>query len=214
MKSTIFLILLIPSLTFCQTKSNRLVLEYSTGVATGWWVYNKGTTDPGLFNTLGIDRTNHAVFFPIDFNVLYKFKKIKLGAGVNYSLFFASRMRSFEDSDNLFSRYKISDGTVKFKKLSLQTEFDFIEKGTYTLSPNVRFGIFKLDTIHPEKANFGRQTFWEFGISNEIRFSRFGLVLRPKYNASTIQPEAANNKNEKHNLYNFGLDLGIRYWIK
>ncbi len=198
MKSITFLILLLPALAFGQMQNKRLVLEYSTGLATGWWVYNKGTSDSGRFNTFGIDRTNNSVFLPSEFNVLYRVKKIKFGAGLNYSFFFVSRMRGFEDSDNLFFRYEISDGSVRLKKFSLQTEFDVIRKGRYTLSPNVRFGIFKLNTLHPEKDNFGRQTFWEFGITNEVGFSRFGFVLRPKYNALTIQPKEAKNKDEKN----------------
>ncbi|MFQ5674331.1 MAG: hypothetical protein ACE5G1_00415 [bacterium] len=206
-----FALLLFPTLAFSQGK---FLVEASSGVASGWWIYNRGSTDPDLFNNQGWDRTQHSFFLSFKFSLFYKINRFKIGVGAYRSLFLEDTMLAFEDSDDTFSRYGISNGSVQLSMFSLQTEFDLVQSGNYTLGPKVGFGFFEIDTTHPQKGNFGQQTFWEVGLTNEIRFSRFALVLRPQYEALIILPKEARFAHEKHTIYDFGLDIGIRYWLK
>lgn len=206
----ICLLLLFPTLLYSQ----NLAIEATTGVQTGWWVYDKGSTDLAFDNNLGWDRSHHAPFWPVGIGAFYRIGRFKLGAAIHYSRLFDKTMIGSRDSDVVRDRYPISDGAVKFVKYGLQTEFELIAKMRYTMAPLLRFGWFQIDTLHPEKDNFGRKTFWDFGLTNEIKFGKLGFIMRLIYSVLEIQPEQARNRNEHHDFYNFGLNLGVRYWLK
>jgi hypothetical protein len=208
---TICFLLLIPVIAECQ---NSLKIEFVSGFETGWWVYNKGSTDDQVANNLGWDRTRHSIFLPAELSVFYKFDRYKVGGGVNYSMFFVYQMVSSQDTYANPKIYHVADNSVKFLKVNFLLEFDLIQKIRYIMSPLVKFGFFRIDTIHPEKENFGRKTFWTVGLTNEIRLSRFSLILRPVFDVLTILPRKEKARNEKHNVYSMGLSLGIRYSLR
>ena len=206
----IWIVLLLPIMAECQ---NSIKVEFVSGFETGWWVYNKGSTDSQTKNNLGWDRTRHSIFLPAELNIFYKLDRFKAGVGANYSVFFVYQMVSSKDTYSEPNIYHVAENSVKFLKMNLIAEFDLIQKISYSLSPLVKFGFFEIDTTHPEKENFGRKTFWTFGITNEINLSKLSLIVRPVYDVLTILPQEEKGKNEKHNIYSMGLNLGIRYSI-
>lgn len=210
MKTICFLLLL----TVFAYSQNSLNVEFTSGIETGWWVYNKGSTDSHLANNLGWDRTRHSIFLPAELSVFYQSGRYGIGAGINYSVFFVYQMVRSTDTYFLPSIYRVSDNSVKFLKMNLLAEFGLIQKVSYSLSPIVKFGLFHIDSTHPRKENFGRKTFWTFGITSEIKMSKISLVVRPVYNVLTILPREEKEFNEKHNIYSMGLNFGIRYSIR
>jgi hypothetical protein len=210
MKTVCFLLILICS-AICQDQHDSLIIEVMSGVESGWWVYNKGSTEEGVQNNLGRDRTGYRLFLPTELNIFYKMHRFKIGAGINHSWFFENTMFSSTDSYFYRDRYSVSKNAVKILKVNLAGEFDLIQKMKYALSPVIKFGIFQIDTTHPEKANFGMKTFWGFGITNQIKLSKFNLILRPVYYLLTIKPDVQKANHEQHNIYSLGLNIGLRY---
>jgi hypothetical protein len=204
-------LLFLTVLAECQ---NSLNIEFVSGIETGWWVYSKGSTEMNIQNNLGWDRTRHNIFLPAELGVFYQVDRYSVGAGINYSVFFVYQMVSSNDTYSFPNIYRVADNSVKFLKMNLHAEFDLIQKIKYSLSPIVKFGFFHIDSTHPQKENFGRKTFWTFGITNEIKLSRISLIVRPVYNLLTILPHTEKVSNEKHNVYSMGLNLGIRYSIR
>lgn len=194
----------------CQANQN-LIIEIFSGVETGWWVYNKGSTEEGIQNNLGWDRTRHRPFIPIELGIYYKINRIKIGVGVVHSWFFENAMLSSYDSYFFPNNYQISENSIKILQMNLQTEFDLVQKPNYSLSPLIKFGIFDIDTNHPQKDNFGTKTVFGFGITNQIKLSKATLLIRPIFHWFAIQPKVEKVFNEKHNIYSIGLNIGLRY---
>lgn len=209
----ICLLLIFLSSAISQNKHNSLIIDVVSGVESGWWVYNKGSTEEGGQNNLGRDRTRHRVFLPTEMSICYKIHRLKMGAGINHSWFFENTMLGSTDSYFFRYRYPVSENTIKILKMNLLGEFDLIQKNNYMLSPVIKFGIFKIDTNHPEKANFGTKTFWGFGITNQIKLSKFSLILRPVYYVLTIKPDVEKASHEQHHIYSIGVNIGLRYSI-
>ena len=207
----IWLLLIFFSSAICQSNHNSLIIDVVSGVESGWWVYNKGSTEESVSNNLGWDRTHHRVFLPLEIGIYYQIHRYKIGLGLNHSWFFENTMFSSKDSYFFPDRYPVSDNTIKILKLSLQGEFDLVQKQVFSLSPIIKFGFFKIDTNHPEKDNFGRKTSFAFGITNQIRLSKMDLILRPIFYLLTISPKVEKVYNEKHNIYSIGLNIGLRF---
>lgn len=209
MKIIYFLLILISG-AVCQTNQN-LQIEILSGVETGWWVYDKGSTEESTPNNLGWDRTRHRAFLPTEINAFYKIHRYKIGLGVNHSWFLENTMLSSSDTYFFPNRYPVSESTVKIFKLYFQSEIDLVQKPKYSLSPVIKFGFFNIDTNHPEKDNFGTKSFWGFGITNQIKLSKITLIVRPVLYWLTIQPKIEKVYHEKHNIYSIGLNVGLRF---
>ncbi|MDN5202646.1 hypothetical protein QQ008_14755 [Fulvivirgaceae bacterium BMA10] len=194
--------------------NKKIALEISIGAEAGWWVYNKGTSDGGVKNDLGWDRSHHSLKVPMGLNVLYRIHRFKLGLGGSFAFLTDDDMIASDDTRPIRSKYKISNGVVTFFTYHVASEYDLLQMSHYTFAPHVKFGFFEIGTLHPEKNNFGNRTFWEVGITNEFRKDKFVLIFRPAYTAMTIVPREEKNDGERHNVYSTGLTFGIRYWLK
>lgn len=187
----------------------NLILEISSGVNAGWWIFNKGF----LENQLGQDHTSLALFIPAQINILYKIDHLKIGTGLNYSFMFKTDMKKSSHSDTELSLYPIANKTVVLKKLALISEYDIYSSENYTMSPHLKFGWFDINTIHPDQLNFQDKIFWEFGITNQIKLESLSIIIRPVYNYANIKSHVNNIKNREHNFYNIGILIGMRYSI-
>jgi hypothetical protein len=90
----------------------------------------------------------------------------------------------------------------------LLTSYALVHTGNYTLSPQLKAGIFRIQTTHPDKDNFGYKTFWEAGIRNEITFPQWHLIISPYFNTMTIQPREPVHEGEHHKIYSLGIMFG------
>lgn len=216
MKSAIFLwLLLLPLCVFAQANKSRIAVELSAGAEVGWWVYNKGTTDPSVSNNQGWDRTHLDLLSVYEANALYSLKKWTIGLGGNYTQLYTTRMVSSTHTSFDTDKYNIANGTVKYYKFHVLAEYRIAQKQRYSFSPQVKFGFFKLSTTHPEQPNFGRKLFYEVGFSNQILlFPRWVINIMPRYSVLAITPKTPTFKNEKHNVYSLGINAGLRYQLR
>jgi hypothetical protein len=90
----------------------------------------------------------------------------------------------------------------------LLTSYALIHAGNYTLSPQLKAGIFTIHTTHPDKDDFGYKTFWEAGIRNKISFPKWHLIISPYFNTMTIQPRESVHEEEHHKIYSLGIMFG------
>jgi len=149
------------------------------------------------------------LFAPIQLNILYKINQIKIGAGITYSLMFKTEMKNPSNS----SLYPIAENAVTFKKIAIIFEYDIYKGAFYTISPQLKFGWFDINSVHPDKNNFKNKNFWEFGITNQFQFSSFSLIIRPVYNYANITSQLGDIKNREHNFYNVGITVGLRFFL-
>lgn len=196
--------------SFAQNQEKHWGVEVSVGTDLGWWIYNRGFVAPRANNRFGRDYTHHSVTAATEIDVLYQVKKWTFGLGLSTSWLFEDQMIGQADSEFNFDRVDIADFAVRFQTYSAQIEYDLFSKKGYTFSPNFRYGLFDINTTHPDRASFGTKTFWELGFNQSIRLNRWELVLRPRYRLMTMQSE---NPQEDHKIYNIGVQVGLRFWL-
>ena len=92
----------------------------------------------------------------------------------------------------------------------MQTEYEVVRKKNYTFSPNLKFGSFVIQSIHPDRENFGTKFYWEISLVNEISLSRIRLVIKPEFRSMMIKPKQRMNFNEQHEIKGFGISVGVR----
>lgn len=191
----------------------RLLLEMSSGVQVGWWIYNKGSDVLGVFNNLGWDRTRNVPLISLEVEVLYQTGRLRLGVAANRGSLLAEEMIGSRDAVGIFDQYPIARKSVQIYKMALVVEYDLAVKGNYFFSPYLQGGTFFIQTLHPAKENFGLQTALEFGLNNQVKISRWRLVFKPNYTLYAINPKRKIAYNEKHTINTLGLILGARYQL-
>lgn len=185
--------------------------EISIGLASCWWAYQKGE-DSLSKEVLAWDRTHNTVLFEIDFGLFYQFNRFKTGIVLNRGIFDAQIMRAAENSFVSRKLYLVSEKNIKFLKWAWQIEYDLMKSNKFSLSPNIRYGFFNIETIHPEKENFGEKYFWDLGLSAQYQFKRIRISTRIKRSVSTIVPIHGRPK-ELHKIYNIGYQFALKYYF-
>ncbi len=202
--------LAMPWTLFSQERTSKLSLDLVAGAQPGWWVFNRGSTSPEIFNDLGWDRTDNKITLSVGGTLLYHWGRLKVGAGVDHARFLETFMEAFEDTDSNRRIFRISNGAVTFWKYFLQTEFEVLRKKNYVLSPNIKLGSFDIQTLHPDRENFGEKRFLEIGLVNEVTISGVRVIIRPEFRSMTIRSIQRSNFNELHNIKGFGMSIGVR----
>ena len=196
-----------------QNKKTSFAIGIDMGGSGGWWVYHKGSLDPSNYNDQGIDKIQFSGFINYGVSFTNKVNAFKLTGVIQQVLLFEDKMRTNLDSRLLNSRYPVSTGSVKFWMYSLETEYDWIKNKYYILSPKVGFGIFSINTLHPEKDNFGKKYFWKIGINNQVCFNNYDLLFECNWVSRTILPKTEKFEGENHKIYSVGVQAGIRFWL-
>ena len=199
---------------FSQNKKEKLAFSFNSVFKTGWWIYHKGLSNGAVKNDMGWDRTHYQPKISFEAGLTYRFKKIISTLFVSTSFYFEREMLEHEDFVPKRREYAISDGTVSFFEYGLQLSYDLINSGKFSLSPDLGIGLFEIETSHPQRDNFGTRYFWHFGIQNKIRKGNITWILAPQYQEMTIHPKEKVYQDEQHKIHGFGLNLGVRYWIK
>lgn len=206
---TLILTIILNTIANAQTsdKSGNMEVGFSAGLASGWWIYSLG-------NGAGIDRTDNVPKIGFDGEVLFKPRRIGIGAGLGYSFLGDNTMEAFEDTRAQRSKYFIADKVVQFWTYYLFAEYDIYTNNKYILSPQVRAGGFSINTTHPEKDNFNSQLFLEFSALNQFYLSeQLRFSIRPFYQVMMIPVKEKMLPGEKHRIFSLGLSLGLRYTI-
>ena len=208
----LFLILLILPFITHGKSGNQALIDITAGVGSGWWVFNKGSSDGTQDSHLGYDHTRAAGITSFETNIFYKRNRFKIGAGFEYAVLLEDKMRETEHRLGRSKEYFIADRFVRFYKFNLVSEYNLFEGRRYTLSPQIRLGSFMITTTHPAAANFGFRIHWSIGVNNQLTLTEnIFLLIRPFYNALTIWPKQELNQNERHHIYSFGLAAGFRF---
>lgn len=207
----LLILLALPAIGVGQTDMQGLVFDLRTGFQSGWWLYNKGSTVPGQFNTESWDRTRHSLFLEFNGSILYKFKHFKLGLGYSHAMLDEWWMISSTDVTGVFDKYRIAERWVRFHKYHLIGELDLIQRRGFAFSPSLALGLFDIETIHPRADDFGLRLSMAVGMLCQFRLSQHMMVyITPTWERMDIWPQNPIAENEKHEFQSFGASAGIR----
>jgi hypothetical protein len=208
------LLLIFATIAAGQDLSQRFSLEISTGAEAGWWIYDKGSDNAAIENNLGYDVTHLALILPFDAGLQYEWKKLSLGAGISYRVLNDDIMRSQGFSITGGNQYTIAEERVPFFQYWVQGSYTLADRPNFRFAPVLRFGGFRLESIHPEKANFGAKYFLEGGLHHQIRiWKNLWWILRLKYTFMTIRPVGQTHFHENHRIYGIGANTGLRIYF-
>lgn len=209
MHRAIYLVLLIPFYAFPQ---KGFIIETSGGFGSGWWTYNKGVAQDG--EPLGWDHTSTRAFTNAGVDFIFKINTFSIGAGGEFSFFHTSSMLASDHSRRNYNKYPVAEKRVLFSKFCLIAEYAAWTGKNFSFSPQVKTGSFTVETIHPEKENFGFRMFFEAGAHNQFRlFRELYLIARPSVCVMTIRSNKNGRQGERHQVFNLNFDIGLRYAI-
>ncbi len=197
-----------------QSLDRKFAISASTAVQQGVWIYDKGTTDKQVANNQGYDFSHYRANLSCSLGLMHRFGKLKLGYSYTRRYFLEDEIKKNNDKYFHKQRYEISDGTVIYNQYGVSAEYAVIDKKKFTLSPSFEFGMFSINSTHPEKANFGRKTYFNIGVASIIHINRHDWVFKPLYTEMTILPKVKKNKNEKNRITSMGMQVSYRYWLK
>ena len=189
--------------------TQELSLEVATGASMGWWYYTQGKLDDAFDKEKGNAYTESTLMLPLETNIRYTIKRFDAGLGMQYAFFVEDEMFSVGNQDANLNSFAISKNAVTFFKAHLLASYAVVRANKYTLSPQVKAGIFSINTIHPDKDKFGHKTFWEAGVRNEVAFSKWRLVFYPCFNTMTIQQHEPAHEKAHHKIYSLGIMFGV-----
>ena len=201
---TLLITLLTISVSNAQS-NQKFDVRFSTGVASGWWIYTLGSGH-------GIDRTDNEPKISFELESVYHYKRLGVGLGIGYSYLTDNSMEAFEDTRAQRRKYLIAENSVKFWQFYLLGEYHLYSNERFTLSPQLKLGTFTIETIHPQKDNFGGKFYYELSAMNQFTLANnLGLTLKPFYQVMMIQVKQETMPGEKHRIFSLGLACGLRY---
>jgi len=184
-------------------------------MTVGWWLHNRGSTDPSFANTLGWDRTHLALIPSIQLEAGYNVGKVCIGLGGAYQWLMDDDMIRSQDAIGRPNRFKVAENWVELGNLHGFFEYKLIHNQKFALGPHIKAGTFWIKTTHPERAGFGRKLYTSIGITHQIRLTHFmEAIIRPEYLVFYMWPKQGHgNLNEQHRIYGLGIGLGLRFHL-
>lgn len=195
---------------YSHAQSGRWFVELSSGFGSGWWAYNRGSTSPESADLIGLDRTPHSPYAHFGATVSLRLQRFYFGAAIHRDYFLEDKMWAFEDADNFRNRFAIADGNLPLRKKMLVLAVDMIRKSAFVMQPEIRFGSFSMETLHPDRDNFAEQRVWQIGIGNMMTSGRWALIVRPFYTVYAIRLKVQPNANASHRIYHAGVIIALR----
>lgn len=201
------LVLLWNEALFAQSTKPEFGVNLQLGNSLTWWRYNRGTG-------LGWDRTDN-IRVPIVAGGIYlETERWRLYAGSSVEWWSEKELELFEDNTRRRSRETISDRSFPITDIELKLAHYLVSKEKYKFGLGLGLGTFFLDTDLELQDNFGRQWMWSADIINQFRFKdRWAWLLGINYEKKIILPETQQAPNEGHELFSYGLWLGLNYRI-
>ncbi len=192
-----------------DTSEKGLLIGVSTGIGAGWWIFRRGASNTGP----AWDRSDFSFSIPISVELLYRFSWGKMGLGYGRNWLLEDEMELFEDTFPVERVYKIADKAVTFKPVYIHLEPYLIKKSKFALSPSLKWGVFGIDTLHPDRDNFGRKHFWELGLNYEIHLSKLDVLFTPRYRTMVMHSKVERQPGERHFIFGIELAVGLRLAI-
>lgn len=191
--------------------AQELSLEVAAGASGGWWYYTQGHVDDNFDTNKGNAYSESTLTLPIETNLIYSLQRFDIGAGLNASFFVEDEIFGLGNQNASLNKIRVSDGAVTFLRVHLLAAYAILQRKIFTLSPQIKAGLFNIDTSYPDKDNFGAKTFWEAGVMNKISFSKCSLLIYPYYNSMHIHMRNPIQAGEQHKIYSLGIMFGTRW---
>ncbi len=206
MRFTVTLLILITGfLGFAQVPNPEVGINVQVGNNLTWWRYNRG-------DGLGWDRTDN-IRVPIVAAGLYlETEKWRIYSGISREWWSEERLELFEDNTRRQRRLTISDRSFPITDIELKLTHYLVATPKYKFGLGIGVGTFFLDTELELQDNFGTQWMWSADVINQFYFKkRWAWLLGINYEKKIILPEIEQAPNERHELFSYGLWLGLNY---
>lgn len=207
----ILLILTIPASGFAQ-----LGIRAGSGVGVGWMIYHNGLSTDGLSQSMGYDRTYVSLLFPIEAEVIWKSGRLQLGAGAMRTIMYDDDMIGSTDRRGDKKRYKVAPAgkNLLYEGAWISAAWTLNPTNHILISPGVRIGTFRSNTIHPSWNLLG--TAWLFtpkvDVSWEL-FDRFSLWISPQYIHLWRNDGEGSRVDENLHLHAIDIRAGFLIWL-
>ena len=199
------LALLFATVLWAQPSRPEVGIQASLGNSLAWWRYNRGTG-------LGWDRTDN-IRVPIVAAGLYlESDKWRIYAGVSREWWNEKEFELFEDNTRSRRRLTLTDKAFPITDLELKITHYLVSKKQYKFGVSLGAGTFFPETELELQNNFGTMWLWTADVINQFRFkTRWAWLLGINYEKKIILPEVEQAPNQRHELFSYGLWIGLNY---
>lgn len=126
-------------------------IKGGSGIGVGWMLYHNGLSTDGSNQSLGYDRTYVSLLFPVEGEVIWQSNRLQLGIGAMRSVMYDDNMIGSSDRRGDRNRYQVApEGkNLLYEGLWLAGSWVLNPRHRIQLSPGIRIGTFRSNTIHP-----------------------------------------------------------------
>lgn len=187
---------------------NGLFVAGGGGYGAGWWIHHLGP--PGLDNKGLLVMHREATA-----RLGWQFGKSAVGLVGGVTKYDGYYLR--EHTDRVGDRERIVIGTnkrIRVSRLGVFHRFNWVEKRRFRFSHGLAIGIWKEDSVHPDKDRFDLHYWyeWDFRLSWKMgRQMHIGLGPQLVYYGITMKPERA--PGEKQSLSRMGLSAELSWYL-
>ncbi len=206
MRQLTLLLILFAGFTSASQVNNPVVgINVQLGNNLTWWRYHRGVG-------LGWDRTDNIRVPIVATGVYLEAQKWRIYAGLSREWWSERRLELFEDNTRRQRRVTISDSNFPITDLEIKLTHYLVATKKYKFGIGMGVGTFFLNTDLELQDNFGTQWMWSADIINQVRFKkRWEWLLGINYEKKIILPKVAQVPDERHELFSYGLWLGLNY---
>ena len=205
MKAFVTLLILFGAILGHAQSKPEVGLNVQLGNNLTWWRYNRGVG-------LGWDRTDNIRVPIVTAGAYLETEKWRIYAGLSREWWSEERLELFEDNTRRQRRLTISDRSFPITDIEIKVAHYLVSNDKYKFGLGMGVGTFFLDTELELQDNFGTQWMWSADVINQFRFKkRWAWLLGINYEKKIILPDIEQAPNERHELFSYGLWLGLNY---
>lgn len=201
----------LPTMGFAQ-----IGIRAGSGIGVGWMIYHNGLSTDGLNQSLGYDRTYVSLLFPVEAEILWKSGRLELGAGAMRTIMYDDFMIGTTDRRGDKNRYRVApaDQNLLYEGVWLSGAWILNPTNRIHISPGLRIGTFRSNTIHPAWNLLG--TAWLFtpkvDVSWEL-FDNFSCWISPQYIHLWRNDGVGSRVDENLHLHAIDIRAGFLFWL-
>lgn len=199
--------LMTSSVLYGQESSTSFGASLELGNVLAWWKYNRGVG-------LGWDRTDNLRVPQIAGGLYVQRNAWQLSLLATQEWYGEKYFELFEDMVDQRRRQRFSDGTLPITNLELKVHHLLINNPRYAFGLGAGIGTFFLSTLLPLEDNFGSRYSWSAEVMNKLKLNdRVWGLFSINYQKKHIAPEFETAEGQGHEIFSYGLKLGIQYTL-
>lgn len=209
-------IVILAFLTWPSLSVAQIGIKAGSGIGIGWMIYHNGISTDGTNQSLGYDRTYVSVLFPLEAEILWKADRLQIGIGAMRTIMYDDVMIGSTDRRGDKNRYRVApDGeNLLYEGIWLSGSWTLNPTHHIQVSPGLRLGTFRSNTIHPAWNLLGPS--WLVTPKVDITwrlYQNLSAWISPQYIHLWRNDGEGSRVDENLHLHAIDIRAGFLFWL-